>query len=263
MNSCLYKARIMHHRMEPKKHRFHYNVYMFYICLEELDEMSGRFRLMSRNRFNLFNFKDSEHLQLPREQPDKSKKIREHILTYLQENGVKQIPARIMLLTNLNTLGYNFNPVSFYFCYDESGTAFCAIAEISNTFGEMKPYLLKNQEVDGSGFHLNTTKYFYVSPFFDHDTSFDFNLSLPGEKLNIRVDDLKEERKIFISTLTGTRKVLSDANMLRYFFSIPFITLQVITLIHWNAALLWLKKIPYRKKAERADLQREVYKPYK
>src|SRR5271165_1398531 len=106
MNSCLYKARIMHHRMEPKKHRFHYNVYMFYICLEELDELSNRFRLMSRNRFNLFNFKDSEHLQLPREQPDKSKKIREHILTYLQENGVKQIPTRIMLLTNLNTLGY-------------------------------------------------------------------------------------------------------------------------------------------------------------
>ncbi|MFI5148660.1 MAG: DUF1365 domain-containing protein [Bacteroidia bacterium] len=261
MNSCLYKARVMHHRLEPKKHRFHYNVYMFYLCLDELGELHKRFRLLSRNRFNLFNFKDSEHLQLPREQPDKSKTVREHINRYLAENGISPPPSRIMLLTNLNTLGYNFNPVSFYICFDAQDRPLCSIAEISNTFREMKPYLINAKEEGTERFQLNTPKYFYVSPFFDHDASFEFTVSIPSEKLNIKVDDIKDGRKIFISTLTGEKKVLSDSTMLRYFFSIPLITLKVITLIHWNAMLLWMKKIPYRKKAERMDLQREVYKP--
>ncbi|HXC05943.1 MAG TPA: DUF1365 domain-containing protein [Bacteroidia bacterium] len=261
MKSCLYKARVMHHRLEPKKHSFHYNVFMFYLCLEELDQL--RLKLMSRNRFNLFTFKDKEHLQLPRENPDTSKTIREQIVRYLSENGISEAPARIMLLTNLSTLGYNFNPVSFYFCFDEQNQPICSIAEISNTFREMKPYLILNKTEEGKIFQLDTPKNFYVSPFFDHDTRFQFNLHIPSEKLNIRVDDLQDDRKIFISTLTGTQKPLTDSNLLRYFCSIPFITLKVITLIHWNAMLLWMKKIPYRKKAERMDLQQGVYKPYK
>jgi DUF1365 family protein len=263
MNSSLYKARVMHHRLEPKKHSFHYNVFMFYLDLDEIDALSGKMRFMSRNRFNLFNFKDSEHLQLPRENPDKSKQVKEHIHRYLAENGIKTPPAKIMLLTNLNTLGYNFNPVSFYFCFDSDNFPLCSIAEIGNTFGEMKPFLLDKGNFKEGQFHLNTTKYFYVSPFFDHDTQFDFNLPVPGEKLNIRIDDLKEGRKVFISTLTGEQKPLTDGNLLRYFFSIPFVTLKVIALIHWNAMILWLKKIPYRKKGERQDLQQGVYKPYK
>ncbi|MGZ4042266.1 MAG: DUF1365 family protein, partial [Bacteroidia bacterium] len=35
MNSCLYKALVMHNRIDPKPHRFHYNVFMFYIDLDE------------------------------------------------------------------------------------------------------------------------------------------------------------------------------------------------------------------------------------
>ena len=70
LNSCLYKAKVMHHRLAPKKHSFHYNVFMFYLDLDEIDTLAKRLKLMSRNRFNLFNFRDKDHLQLPRERPD-------------------------------------------------------------------------------------------------------------------------------------------------------------------------------------------------
>jgi DUF1365 family protein len=263
MNSSLYQARIMHHRLEPKKHSFQYDIFMFYLDLDELDELSDRLKFMSRNRFNLFTFKDREHLQLPRESPDNSKNIKQHICRYLAENGITEAPERIMLLTNLSTLGYNFNPVSFYFCFDQAGLPLCAVAEIGNTFGEMKPFLLGKNEFDEGAFRLNTTKYFYVSPFFDHDTQFDFNLQIPEEKLQIRIDDYKEDRRVFISTLSGIRKPLNDLTLLRYFFSFPLVTLKVITLIHWNALKLILKKIPYRKKEEHPELQQEVYKKYK
>ncbi|RWY52633.1 DUF1365 domain-containing protein [Mucilaginibacter gilvus] len=264
MNSCLYKAKVMHHRLAPKVHSFHYEVFMFYLDLDEIAGLSKRFRLMSRNRFNLFSFRDKDHLQLPREKPDTTKNIREHINAYLAENGITNPPKRIMVLTNLCTLGYQFNPVSFYFCYNEADEPICSVVEVCNTFREMKPYFLGADTKQDEGFKLNTEKYFYVSPFIDMDTNFDFDLQIPGDKLQVRIDDYdKAGKRFFISTLTGLRKPLTDSNLLLYFISFPLITLKVIGLIHWQAMKLWLKKLPFHKKGDDAGLQKGVYRPYR
>lgn len=263
LNSCLYKARVMHTRFAPKQNKFHYDVFMFYLDLDEIDTLHRRLRLMSRNRFNLFNFRDKDHLQLPKDNPDTSKNIRQHITDYLLDNGVNIGSGRIMLLTNLCTLGYQFNPVSFYFCYNEVGEPVCSVVEVCNTFLEMKPYFLGAGAKNGNGFRLNTEKYFYVSPFIDMDTHFDFDLDIPGEKLQIKIDDYdKAGKRFFISTLSGKRRQLNDKTLLLYFFSFPLITLKVISLIHWQAVKLWLKKIPYHKKTADGHLQKEVYRPY-
>ncbi|MGZ3932024.1 MAG: DUF1365 domain-containing protein [Bacteroidia bacterium] len=262
MNSCLYKATVMHNRLAPKKHRFHYNVFMFYIDLDEIELLQKKLWMFSFNAFNFFSLRNSEHLQLPIDKPDTSKSIRQHICDYLLLQGLEKPPARIMLLTNLNVLGYNFNPVSFYYCYDELDQPICSVAEVGNTFGEMKPYFLGKEQWANDQFHLNTIKHFYVSPFIEHNTNFDFNLSVPGDKLNIRIDDYKNGERFFISTLTGRKKTMSNATLLWYSIRFPFITIKIITLIHWNAMKLWLKKLPYHKKAENPHLQKDVYRKY-
>lgn len=263
MNSCLYKARVMHHRLAPKQHSFHYNVFMFYLDLDEINGLAKRLKFMGRNRFNLFNFRDKDHLQLPREKPDTSKNVREHITNYLAANNAGIGNGRIMVLTNLCTFGYQFNPVSFYFCYDEQEQPICSVVEVCNTFREMKPYFLGNETKSGEHFKLNTTKYFYVSPFIDMDTNFDFDLQIPGDKLKIKIDDYdKNGTRFFISTLNGERKPLKDSILLWYFITFPLITLKVIGAIHWQALKLWLKKIPFHKKTGDMPLQREVYRPY-
>lgn len=262
-HSCLYQAKVMHHRLTPKEHSFHYNVFMFYLDLDEIDSLAARLWWMSRNRFNLFNFRDKDHLQLPREKPDTTKNVRQHIVDYLRLSGITEGLGRIMLLTNLCTLGYQFNPVSFYFCYDEQGQPLCSVVEVCNTFLEMKPYLLGRKTMTANGFRMNTTKHFYVSPFTDMDTDFDFDLQIPGEKLQIRIDDYdRSGKRFFISTLSGKRRPLTDARLLLYFLSFPLITVKVITLIHWQALKLWLKKIPYHKKTDDIHLQREVFRAY-
>lgn len=260
MNSCLYRATVMHNRLAPKKHRFHYNVFMFYIDLDEIETLSKRLWMLSINKFNFFSLRNNEHLQLPAGNPDKTKSIKEQITLYLSQNGIELGKGKIMLLTNLNVLGYNFNPVSFYFCFDENNLPLCAVCEVGNTFGEMKPYLLTKENFSADSYHLNTTKYFYVSPFIDHDTNFDFNLVIPAERLNIRIDDYRQDERFFISTLTGKKKKLSNLNLLGYSIRFPFITLKIITLIHWNALLLWMKKIPFRRKSENQELQKDVYR---
>lgn len=264
MNSCLYKARVMHHRLEPKKHRFQYDVFLFYLDLDELATLARNLKFMSLNRFNLFNFRDKDHLRFPRQAPDEQLPVKQQIINYLRAEGLEQEPARIMLVTNLATLGHQFNPVSFYYCFDENDQPVAAVVEICNTFREMKPFFLGNNRLQGGVYQLRQQKNFYVSPFIDHDVFFDFTLSVPGEQLNIRIDDYsKDDRRFFISTLTGDRKPLTDANLLRYFFSFPLITIKVLAMIHWQAFRLWLKKIPFHRKSEHPELQQEVYRPYK
>ena len=264
ISSCMYTARVMHHRLAPKKHTFWYNVYMFYIDLDEIGLLDKKLRWFSRNRFNVFSFRDREHMQFPRENPDQSKNTRQHVEEYLRQNGVEASKLKIRLLTNLNVLGYNFNPVSFYYCFNAQDEPVCCIAEISNTYREMKLFFFGAADFDGETYKQITTKYFYVSPFIDHDDSFDFKLKVPSADLDIQIDDLdKTGQRFFISTLKGKKKLLSNTRLLKSFFAIPFIPLQIMVLIHWQALRLWLKKLSFHPKAKNPELQRNVYRPYK
>lgn len=264
MNSCLYKAKVIHNRLAPKEHRFWYNIFMFYLDLDEIEWLAKKLHLLSLNKFNLFSFRYKDHLQGPKENPDLTKTTREHITDYLKSNGTNIGTGRIMVLTNLCTLGYQFNPVSFYFCHNEIDEPVCAVVEVCNTFKEIKPYYLASDTLTDDTFRLNTKKLFYVSPFIDMDTFFDFDLKIPQQRLKIKIDDYdKLGNRFFISTLSGQKKKLSDLNLLLFFLSFPFITLKIISLIHWQAFKLFLKKIPFHKKTDQQDLQQEVYRPYK
>ncbi|MEO5644566.1 MAG: DUF1365 domain-containing protein [Bacteroidia bacterium] len=261
MKSFLYRAKVMHNRTSPKKHRFHYNVFLFCIDLDSIDADFEKVSLLSRNKFNLFSFYDKDHPV--NENASANKSVREALDFYLKQNGLENPPARVLLITNLRLLGYVFNPVSFYYCYDENDEPICCVAEVQNTFKEMKLFFLGKDCLKENSFHLRTKKYFYVSPFIEHDVEFDFKLDLPTEKLNIRIDDYKDNERFFVSTLTGKKKTLTSGKLLAYFFRFPFITLQIIFLIHWHAFLLWIKKINFHKKSEHKELQRDVMRKYK
>jgi DUF1365 family protein len=226
---------------------------MFYLDLDEADSLSRTLRLFSRNRWNLFGLYDRDHLTL------NGRSVKENIQEYLRSKGIELGNGKIFLLTNLRTLGYVFNPVSFYFCFDESGNPVCVIPEVGNTFGELKPYLLTGKQLQGKTFRQRITKHFYVSPFIDLDTAFDFQLCIPEEKLHIRIDDYQGEHKFLLTSLVGRKKPLTDAQMLQSFFRIPLVTLKVIGLIHYQATRLYLRKLAYHKKSDQPELQKEVF----
>ena len=250
----------MHSRSWPKTHRFSYNYFVFYIDLDEVEELSNKIWSISHNRFNVFDFRDNDHLRLLERQCT----VKEEILEFCNANEVnKATIQKVMLLTNLRTLGYQFNPVSFYYCFDANNRPVCSVAEIGNTFGEMKLFFLGKDSINSNSFDKTSKKHFYVSPFMDMDTDFHFNLSVPDEKLNIRIDDYRNGKRIFNSSLLGEREPLNNWNVIKNFLKTPLVTLQVIFQIHWQALLLWLKKIPYYEKASHTELQKQVLNPHK
>ena len=252
MNSCLYDCTVMHHRLEPLRHRFVYKVFMFCLDLDELDRLDKRLRFFSRNRFNLFSLRDRDHLH------QFHSSVKENIKSYLRSQGIDLGNGKVYLITNLRTAGYIFNPVSFYFCFDGKGDPLCAVSEVGNTFRELKPYLLSKDSLNDGVFRRRIMKHFYVSPFFDLDTTFDFQLGVPNGRLRIHIDDYQHGKKIFLSSLVGEERPLTDIQLLRSFMRIPFVTLKVIALIHLHAGLLYLKKLPYHRKSENPELQKEA-----
>ena len=256
-NSCIYECTGSHSRNEPAENKFYYKYFMFFLDLDEIDSISQNLKLFSRNKFNLFNFRDKDHIVY--ERPD----VKQNIMKYLRENGISEAVSRIQLLTNVATAGYNFNPVSFYFCYDKNYKPVCVVPEVGNTFQELKPFFIGTDSYSEGEFRATMKKNFYVSPFIEHDIDFDFQLSVPAEKLKIKIDDYKEGKKVFKTSLTGKRMELTDWNLFKNFMKYPFVTLRVIGAIHWQAVKLIFKKVRYFKKNEFLNLQKGAISKWK
>lgn len=246
VKSCLYECSVFHRRIWPKKHEFLYRVFLFCLDLDELLEIARSLPLIGFNNPGLYTFRDEDHFRVV---PGTA---RENAEAFLRANGIDERPARIRLLTNLRFLGYTFNPISVWFCEREDGSPLAAIAEVGNTFGELKPFLVP---VSGDGFHLRAPKHFYVSPFSPLDLEFDFRFKSPGGRLSVLIDDYRGDERVLVSSLTGARVELTAANLLAFTVKYPLITLKVITLIHWQAFRLWLKGIPFFLREENPHLQ--------
>lgn len=262
MRSCLYECHVMHARLAPRAHRFIYRIFLFALDLDELPALHRSLRLFSSERPNLYSFRDRDYL--PTGHPGA---LRERVLAHVAQHRAP-LPShtRILLVTLPRIAGYLFNPVSFYFCFDPAGQPLAAVAEVTNTFREVKAYVLAPDAADGSAaagvFRLRVPKHFYVSPFTDVDVAFDFTLRCPAQRLSIQIDDFAGAQRTLTSTLTGSRHALTDTQLAWFSVKYPLLSLRVITLIHWHALVLWLKRVPWFRKAARAADQRDLFRPH-
>ncbi len=246
MKSCLYYGQVRHRRFTPAEHSFIYRLFLLYIDLDELPGIFNGYWLWSINKSNLASLHRKDH------SGDPQLSLKEHICRTVEERTGRKPQGPVRMLTHLRYFGFNFNPVSFYYCFDPHGEQVQSIVcEVNNTpWGESHLYVLDRDSLlqDGSIKQYQQEKVFHVSPFMPMQQKYDWRFSIPGETLNVHMISLQpqeQQQKIFDATLKLSKKPLNGKNLAWSLLRFPFMTLQIIAAIYYQALRLWIKKVPF------------------
>ncbi len=243
----LYVGRVMHHRIRPKRHRFVYRVFTLMLDIDRLELTAGNLRLLSHGSANLFSLHNEDHGQRD------GSPLRPWVEQELESNGISVPAVHIRLLAMPRFLGYVFNPLSIFYCYDDEEQLFAVIYEVKNTFGGQYAYVLPvpRNDTKSGRFHQKCNKDFYVSPFIESHGNYRFNLNSPKEDLDVRITEYVDNKPLLVATLQGKHKPLTDSQLVIQALKHPFLQQQVIALIHFEAFRLWRKGIKLQPQDER------------
>ena len=244
MKSSLYFGEVRHHRRSPRKHDLRYNLFMAHLFLDELPKVFKGCWLWSVNNPNLSAFRREDYHN--KEISSLEKAVR---LTMSEQIG-RPIDGPISILTHLRTFGYCFNPISFYYAWDEAkNRPHALMAEITNTpWGERyaKAFSWDDSDIKTNGRSKHEfNKEFHVSPFIGMDVSYDWRFSPPKETMKVDMI-LREKKKVFFTAhLDLHHKPITSGNLAWALVRFPFLSFGVTAGIYWNALLLRLKGCPF------------------
>ena len=228
----LYVGDVMHMRLRPFGHKFRYRVFTSLLDIDRLDQAARKtFRI---NRFGLFSFCEKDH------GPRDGTALRPWVEDLLTTQGLPR-PNRIMLLSMPRFLGFAFNPLSVYYCYDAKARLESVVYEVKNTFGDQIPYVIDiRTDADGAARH-EQAKEMFVSPFIEMDQTYRFTIRPPAEKLALRIKQSDGGADTLIATQSGAVRPLTDASLLKLSATHPLAALKVVAAIHWQALKLAVK----------------------
>jgi DUF1365 family protein len=252
-HSALYRGRLMHARSDSLARRaFRYPAFVASLDLDELDALDSGLRLFSHGGGNVFSFHDTDYAATLSPSARASPTgLRDGIEALLAGQAITP-PASIRLVTNLRTLGYVFNPVSFFCGYDARGALSCVVAEVNNTYGGRLRYVLGPAQrlPDRRGrVGFRHVRELFVSPFLHGPASYEFWFDpvIDPPSLSIEMTVEQDGKRVFVARLDGERAALSDRALAAAAIRYPVMSAQVIGLIHWQALKLRLAGLPYRR----------------
>ena len=167
--------------------------------------------------------------------------LREWVNKKLKGAGFTK-PDKVYLLSFPRVLGLGFSPLSVFYCYSKNQLN-SVIYEVKNTYGEQIEYISDSQpDPDGRVRH-SIKKNMYVSPFIDMAQTYHFTILPPDEKLSIKINEKDEDGLLLIASQTGRYQDFNDWTLAKAFFCYPLMLVKVLILIHWNALILYFKRV--------------------
>mgnify|MGYP001262685772 FL=1 len=239
MNSCIYNGEVTHTRFKPVRHFLKYKTFSLLIDLDEIDFLDKSIGIFSHNKFNIFSFYDKDHGDRD------GGNLKDWVISNLKKFQIKENITNIKVLCYPRILGYVFNPLSIFYCYEKDKLV-AIFYEVKNTFNEQHTYIFKiknNEEII-----QKCRKKFYVSPFMDMETFYNFKLLNPKDKLSVFIKQTDADGTILTATQTGDKKEFSFKQLAINFLKYPLMTIKIISSIHYEALLLWKKGAIYRKR---------------
>lgn len=237
MKSSLYVGSIAHQRWIPVEHRFQYPFFMWFLNLDELDQLASLGRWFSTERWALSRFYRPDYYG------DPTVPLADAVRQRMQELTGKQVEGQVCGLLNMRTLGLYFSPVNFYYGYDNNGNFTHFLAEVANIpWNERHQYAYA---IEHSGMNPEHPKQFHVSPFNSVHQHYRWTLEAPDEAISVQLAVDDERGHIFEARLQLARKPLTRRSVQKELLRKPAMTLFIVAGIYWQAFKLYRKGVPY------------------
>mgnify|MGYP003314360195 FL=1 len=150
--------------------------------------------------------------------------------------------SKIKLLCFPRIFGYVFNPLSIFYCYNEKSKLRAILYEVKNTFNEQHTYIFQVKN-NSKIITQSCNKKFYVSPFMEMETSYNFRLSEPKETLSVFIKQKDNDGMLLSACQIGKKEQISTKRLLINFLKHPMMTIKIIMAIHFEALRLWRKGV--------------------
>ena len=92
------------------------------------------------------------------------------------------------------------------------------------------------------------SKKFYVSPFIEMRTFYNFRLLEPGKKLSVTIRQSDLDGLLLVAHQEGKKINFTSKNLMFQFLKHPLMSFKVILAIHFEAFKLWIKRVKYFKR---------------
>ncbi|MGZ4501676.1 MAG: DUF1365 domain-containing protein [Nocardioidaceae bacterium] len=224
------RARVHHRRTVPFTYEFTHGTTMWLVDVADPNAAFPRWlrRLASIRAADHFAEADGRAL---------AQKVR----GYLAARDLGWSAHRVLMLANARSLGYVFDPLTTYFCFDADGNLEGVLAEVHNTYGERHCYPLAVAETPG---RATVDKEFYVSPFFAVEGRYDIRTRLTESGVAVAVALTQDDRPVFSAAVHGDLRPATPARTLRAVARNPLPSQRVSALIRWHGIRLWLRRLP-------------------
>ncbi|MGI8576316.1 MAG: DUF1365 domain-containing protein [Nocardioidaceae bacterium] len=233
---ALVRGEVRHARFHPVKHAFRYRTHQWLIDVDHPN-------IVPRYLRSLVSFQPRDHLG----SPDAS--LGQNVRGFLAAQGVSWAAHRVLMLTNARCLGYVFDPLTVYWCFDSKGALEGVLAEVHNTYGERHGYVVQLDE-RGSG---HADKAFYVSPFFGVFGSYQLKFVLDGDSVGAFISLRQDDRVVFTGSFTGQASPVTPRRVVAVAVRSPLMPQRVAALIRLHGAQLWLRRLPVVRRLPHAE----------
>ena len=218
----VYRTSIRHSRRVPFARTFTHRSHLWLVDVDAVPD-HGR-RAFVRGRVDA-----RDHLG------DPNRSIRANVEAFLAHAGRPFSGGRIVLATLPRAWGQCFNPISVFWCLEESGACAATIVEVHNTYGDRHAYLVETDE-HGRG---QVEKAMYVSPFHGVDGTYTVVAPVPNGQIEIAVSLRTPDDAVFSTSLSGT-PVREPRELRRATWS----SMRTAALIRAHGLALWLRRLP-------------------
>lgn len=231
-DSALYVGKVFHARHVPTRHAFNYNIFLFWLALDEVEELTRHVRGFSLDAWAPVSYRRSDYLG------DPQVPLQDAVRKRMSELAGQPLTGRVFMLGQLRMFGMYFSPVNFYYLQNHAGHFTHLLAEVSNTpWNERHHYLVDLACQD------DHQKRFHVSPFNPMDMTYKWRVQQPAERLDLALSCFRQQRH-FDASLQMNKRPLNSRSLFNVMLSIPSMTVKTVVGIYWQALKLFIKRAP-------------------